>query len=195
MVSLRAIVLLTAITIISAPLGVFAEPAVTRFGEINAQAPDQLRIFSFLVGKWTGRGTTKLANGEQAHFELTWIGRYIMDGMAIADEFHSLTPDGKPYLGISLRQYDSKHNSWIIEYLNISNSFIRRQVNPRSGSVSKDADSVVVVSEDGKTRIRERYRVPDSNHFSYSTDLSHDGGKSWAPATLEMTMTRIPDAS
>jgi hypothetical protein len=30
--------------------------------------------------------------------------------MAIADEFHSLAPDGSPYLGLSLRHFDTKHD-------------------------------------------------------------------------------------
>jgi hypothetical protein len=184
-----------AIHIGSASRSVASEAAVTAYGEKNAQAPDQLNLFSFLVGKWKGTGTTKLSDGSQAHFELTWIGRYILNGMAIADEFHSLTPDGKPYLGISIRQFDTKHDSWIIEYLNVSNSFIRRQVNPQSGSVTLDAATVVVISEDGQTKIREYYRVPDHNHFIYSTDMSHDGGRSWDPVALEMTMTRVTDGS
>ena len=171
------------------------EPAITAYGQINAQAPDQLKLFSFLVGRWKGAGKTRLADGNQAHFEVTWIGRYILNGVAIADEFHSLTPDGKPYLGISVRRYDTKHDSWIIEYLNVSNSFIRRQVNPDSGSVSLDAGSIVVISEDGQTRIRERYRMPDPNHFTYSTDISRNGGRSWEAVALEIAMTRMTDTS
>ncbi len=80
--------------------------AITTYGERNAQAPAELDLFSFLVGKWSGAGKARLPDGGHAQFELTWIGRYVLNGMAIADEFHSLTPDGKPYLGISLRQFD-----------------------------------------------------------------------------------------
>jgi hypothetical protein len=167
------------------------EPAITTYGERNPQAPDELKLFSFLVGKWNGTGQTRLPDGSHVQYELTWIGRYILSGMAIADEFHSLAPDGKPYLGISLRHFDTKHHSWIIEYLNVSNSFIRRQVNPQSGSVSLDAGTVVVISEDAQTRIREHYRVTDQNHFAYSSDLSRDGGRSWDPTMFEMTMTRV----
>jgi hypothetical protein len=167
------------------------EPAITTYGQRNAQAPRQLNLFSFLVGKWKGTGRTTLPDGSHAQFELTWIGRYILNGMAIADEIHSLAPDGTPYLGISIRHFDTKHDSWIIEYLNVSNSFLRRQVNPQSGSVSLDADTIVVISEDAQTRIRENYRVADQNHFTYSTDMSHDGGRSWDPVSIEMTMERV----
>jgi Protein of unknown function (DUF1579) len=168
-----------------------SEPAVTTYGQRNAQAPSQLSLFSFLVGKWKGTGKTKLPDGSQGQFELTWIGRYILNGMAIADELHSLAPDGSPYLGISLRHFDTKHDSWVIEYLNVSNSFLRRQVNPQSGSVSVDAGTIVVISEDAQMRIREKYRLADPKHFTYTTDTSHDGGRSWDPVMIEMTMERV----
>jgi hypothetical protein len=168
-----------------------SEPAVTTYGQRNAQAPSQLSLFSFLVGEWKGTGKTKLPDGSQGQFELTWIGRYILNGMAIADELHSLAPDGSPYLGISLRHFDPKHDSWVIEYLNVSNSFLRRQVNPQSGSVSVDAGTIVVISEDAQTRIREKYRLADPKHFTYATDTSHDGGRSWDPVMIEMTMERV----
>jgi len=191
--SRRLIVLITACAIYlgTASHGRAGEAPITTFGARNAQAPAQLDLFSFLVGKWQGTGSTRLADGGQARFELTWIGRYILDGMAIADEIHSLGPDGKPYLGISFRQFDSKRQAWIIEYLNVSNSFIRRQVNPHSGSVSEDAGTIVVISDNGKTQIRERYRLTDKNHFTYSTELSGDGGRTWDAVSVEMAMTRV----
>jgi hypothetical protein len=168
------------------------EPSITTYGVRSAQAPSQLDLFSFLVGKWQGGGRTKLADGSYATFDgVTWIGRYVFDGMAIADEFHSLTPDGKPYLGISLRQYDPRQHSWVIEYLNVSNSFLRRQVNPHSGSVSQAAGTIVVTSEEGQTRIRENFHVKDQTHFNYSTDMSHDGGHTWDDALIEMALAKI----
>ena len=168
-----------------------AEPAITTYGEKNAQAPGALDLFSFLVGKWKGASTGRQEDGKSAQFEMTWIGRYILDGMAIADEIHGSFPDGRPYLGITLRHFDPKRSAWVVEFLNVSNSFLRRQVNPRSGSVSQNASSVVVVSEDGEKRIRENYRVDDRNHFTYTLDGSSDGGRTWDPVLFEIAMTRI----
>jgi hypothetical protein len=165
-----------------------AEPAITIYGERNPEAPAELDLFSFLVGKWVGRSRTRLADGN--HSEWTWIGRYIMNGMAIADELH-VNAEGKPYLGITLRQFDTEHDVWVVEFLNVSNSFLRRQVNPSAGSVSREADSVVVISEDAQLRIRERYRLVDQNHFTYTMDQSKDAGRSWDPVSIEMTMTRV----
>ena len=170
---------------------VASEPAITTYGLRSALAPSQLDLFSFLVGKWQGGGRTKLADGGYATFDgVTWIGRYVLDGTAIADEFHAPTPDGKPYLGISLRQFDRQHHAWVIEYLNVSQSFLRRQVNPHSGSVEEVAGSLVVTSEDGETRIRENYHLMDQNHFSYSTDMSRDGGRTWDVDLTELTLQR-----
>ena len=165
--------------------------AITTYGERSSHAPGERKTFAFLVGKWTGTGRTRLPDGNYAQWEgATWIGRYILDGMAIADEFHAPAPDGKPYLGISLRQYDAKRGTWIIEYLNVSYSFLRRQVGPQGGSVSGDTNAVIVISEDGPMRIRELYRVSAHDHFTYSTDKSEDGGKTWSPPLVEMTMKR-----
>jgi hypothetical protein len=169
-----------------------AEPAITTYGTRNAAASGQLNMFSFLVGKWQGSGRTRLADGSYAQFAgVTWIGRYILDGTAIADEFHASTPDGKAYLGISLRQFDAAQKSWIVEYLNVTNSFLRRQVNPRSGSVTSNGDTVVVVSGDAQTNFRETYRLTDKNHYIYSADSSRDGGRNWDPASIEISMVRV----
>ena len=178
-----------AITTVTGRDAMAAEPAITTYGERNPQAPAELDLFSFLVGKWSGTSRTRLADGN--HAEWTWIGRYILNGMAIADEIHVPGLEGKPYLGITLRQFDTEHDAWVVEFLNVSNSFLRRQVNPSSGSVSQEADSVAVISEDAQTRIRERYRLVDQNHFTYTTDLSQDAGRSWDPVLIEMTMTRV----
>jgi hypothetical protein len=169
-----------------------AESAITPYGHQNPQAPRQLSDFSFLVGKWQGSGKTRLANGTYAQFSgVTWIGRYILNGMAIADEFHASTPDGKAYLGISFRQFDPQHHSWIIEYMNVTNSFLRRQVDPGSGSVSLVAGSVIVVSADGPTTFRESYRLTDQDHYTYRADTSRDGGRHWDPTSIEISMARV----
>jgi hypothetical protein len=164
-------------------------PAVTSYGERSANAPKELDAFAFLIGKWQGAGRTKLGDGKVAEFDgVTWMGRYILDGTAIADEFHAAAPDGSPYLGISFRQYDRSRNAWIVEYLNVSGSFLRRQVSATSGSVVVDGGSVVVISESPHTWSRETYRVESHDHFTYSLDISPDAGHTW---NVEQTKIRF----
>jgi hypothetical protein len=164
--------------------------AIATYGERHRNAPSQLDVFAFLIGKWDGVGKTTTPEGKVVEFAVTWIGRYILDGMAIADEFHSKAPDGSPYLGISFRQYDAAKKTWVVECLNISNSFLRRQVNARSGSVQVDGQAVVVTSQSPEMWSRETYRVPSLDRFTYTIDLSSDAGRSWALGQIEIMFTR-----
>jgi hypothetical protein len=167
-----------------------SDPSKTTYGDRSPQAPQELDVFAFLIGKWEGQGKTTLQDGTVAEFPVTWIGRYILDGTAIADEMHAPAPDGRPYLGISLRQYDAKGRSWIIEYLNVTDSFLRRQVNTDSGSVNVSGRTVTVGSASPDVTIREHYHVADRDTFIYRLDVSTDGGKSWNKGQMEMTFRR-----
>jgi len=167
-----------------------SDPSMTIYGEKNPGSPQELGVFSFLIGKWEGKGRTKIEDGKFAEYDVTWIGRYILDGTAIADELHGPAPDGSPYLGISLRQYDAHKGAWIIEYLNVPGSFLRKQVNRESGSVLVSGRDVTVTSESPSVVVRERYQVENENAFVYRLDVSNDGGKSWNEAQVEMTFRR-----
>ena len=167
-----------------------SHPSMTPYGEMNPGAPQELKVFSFLVGKWEGKGKTKIEDGKFAEYDVTWIGRYILDGTAIADELHGPMPDGSPYLGISLRQYDADRSTWIIEYLNVTNSFLRRQVNKKSGSVSVSGRNVTVTSESPGGVVREHYQVENDTTFVYRLDVSNDGGKNWNEGQIEMSFRR-----
>ena len=167
------------------------DPSKTTYGERNPGAPKELGVCSFLIGKWQGTGKARLPDGKVAEFSgVSWIGRYILDGTAIADEVHAAYPDGRPALGISVRQYDAGRKTWIVEFLNVSESFLRKQVNGGSGSVEVDGGDVRVVGQ-GPTASREHYHVVDHDHWVYRMDLSTDGGGSWNEGQVEMTFRRL----
>ena len=168
-----------------------SDPSKTTYGQISPAAPAQLRVFSFLIGKWEGQGKTRLENGKFAEYPVSWIGRYVLDGTAIADEMHGPAPDGSAYLGISFRQYDARRHAWIIEYLNVPGSFLRKQVNAKAGAVQVNGSDVTVVSESPGVLIHEHYISPDHDHFTYRLDVSNDGGKSWNQGQIEMTFHRV----
>jgi hypothetical protein len=162
----------------------------TTYGEKSSRAPRELNTFAFLIGKWDGKGKTRLPDGTVAEYPVIWIGRYILDGMAIADEVHAPAPDGRPYLGITLRQYDPNRATWVIEFLNVSGSFLRRQVRPGAGSVMTDGRNVTVSSASPGIEIREHYLVPDDEHWVYRLDVSSDGGRNWNEGSMEFTFRR-----
>jgi hypothetical protein len=162
----------------------------TIYGDKSDRAPRELDAFAFLIGKWNGNGRTKLPDGKYAEYPVAWIGRYILDGTAIADEAHGVFPDGKPALGITFRQYDPARATWVIEFLNINASFLRLQVRSGVGAVRVDGKNVTVVSEGSGFAVREHYLVRDSDHWVYRLDASNDGGKTWDEGSIEFTFQR-----
>jgi hypothetical protein len=56
--------------------------------------------------------------------------------------------------------YDASRKTWIVEHLNVSESFLRKQVNGGSGSVEADGGVVSVVTPTS----REHYRVVDRDN-------------------------------
>jgi hypothetical protein len=166
------------------------DPSKTAYGEKSPRAPRELDVFAFLIGKWEGRGKTRLPDGKVVEYPVAWVGRYILDGTAIADESHGPYPDGRPFLGISLRQYDQSRKTWVIEHLNVSESFLRRQVREGTGSVAVNGRTVTVTSESPGIVVREHYVVSDADNWVYRLDASKDGGRSWDEGPIEFTFRR-----
>ena len=75
---------------------------------------------------------------------------------------------------------------WVVEFLNVSGSFLRRQVNGNSGAVNVAGPEVTVTSASPGVTIREVYQVPDHNSFTYRLDVSRNGGTSWNQGQIEM---------
>jgi hypothetical protein len=167
-------------------------PAVTPYGARSPAAPAELDLFAFLVGKWEGTARVRRPDGIMAGGgKVTWIGRWVLDGTAIADEGHAAGPDGNPWFGVSLRRYDGQARAWTVEFINVTANFIRRQVNPRSGSVKRQGDTVVVEAADGDSLAREYYEVSGRDRFVYRIDLSKDHGRTWETGAIEITMARV----
>jgi hypothetical protein len=172
------------------PAALAQAPAVTSYGSRSPSAPAELDLFAFLIGKWQGTSKVRMPDGTLGDGgPVTWIGRWALDGTAIADETHSIAPNGAPGMGMTLRRYDG--HAWTVEFINVTGNFIRRQVNPRSGSVKRQGDTVVVEAADGDSFAREYYEVSGRNRFVYRIDLSKDGGKTWDRSLAEFTMTRV----
>ena len=169
---------------------IVTDPSKTIYGEKSPRAPRELDVFAFLIGKWDGRGRTRLPDGKVAEYPVAWVGRYILDGTAIADEAHAPYPDGTPSLGITFRQYDQNRKTWVIEFLNVSESFLRRQVHHGTGSVAVSGRTVTITSGSPGIIVREHYVVPDADNWVYRLDSSNDGGRSWNEGAIEFTFRR-----
>ncbi|HEU4693431.1 MAG TPA: hypothetical protein VFS23_33945 [Vicinamibacterales bacterium] len=174
---------------------VAADPAANPYGVRSVNAPPELDAFAFFIGKWEGVGKTRLPDGKVVEYPITWIGRYILDGTAIADEGHGTDRDGTRVVGISFRQYDRSRKGWVIEFLAEPNSQFFRQVRPGFGSVTVNGRNVTVInggrSEAPSWGIIEHYQpAPDNDSWVYRLDESNDGGTSWNEGRTEIILRR-----
>jgi hypothetical protein len=85
----------------------------------NPKAPAALSQFAFLIGQWRFDAKFRSPQGDSQTFKGTWIGRYILDGYAIADEYRMLNPNGEIIVhGMNFRVYDVAKRLWNIKWLN-----------------------------------------------------------------------------
>jgi hypothetical protein len=93
--------------------------AAQDFGRLNPHAPPALSQFAFLVGRWKCRARVMAATGEWLTFPASWVGRFILDGYAIADEYRMTNASGGLIvLGMNVRTYDAGVKAWNLRWLN-----------------------------------------------------------------------------
>jgi hypothetical protein len=89
------------------------------YGRPNPDAARELSRFGFLIGSWRCDARLKREDGSWGPLEASWVGRYILDGYAIMDEFRMTTPAGDLLvLGVNLRTYDPKKKAWNLKWVN-----------------------------------------------------------------------------
>lgn len=87
-----------------------------RVDQRNPNAPAELSGFAFLVGRWRFDAKFKSANEEWQEFQGTWLGHYILDGYAMADEYRMIGSSGELIvLGMNFRICQQV---WNIKWLN-----------------------------------------------------------------------------
>lgn len=107
------------------------------YGKPHPQAPAEMSQYAFLIGdyriearKWQDGAWTK---GFQA---ARWNGRYILDGMAIMDEWFDHPPGENPDTGrgVNIRMYNPETERWHLMWQHTKN----KQVVELSSKVRED---------------------------------------------------------
>ena len=167
------------------------DPGITTYGTLNPAAPPQLGTFAFLVGKWSGTARARNPDGTYTDYQFDWIGRYVLDGMAIADEMRMAAAEGGTIQGMSLRYFDSASNSWTIEFFNFVRAFLRKQVNASVGAVTRDGNAITISQTGPAGRPgREIYTLVAADHFTYSLDNMKEDGQTWDEGLVTIDMKR-----
>src|SRR5260370_25044144 len=65
------------------------------YGNPNPKAPPELSQFAFIIGNWRCDARLKGEDGTWQPYHATWVGRYILDVLVIADEYRMTNQTGE----------------------------------------------------------------------------------------------------
>ena len=158
-------------------------PIEREFGLANPHAPAALSLFAFLIGRWQCAAKVRLANGELQMFQATWMGRYILDGYAIADEYRMTSPSGELIvLGVNLRAYDPTKQTWNMKWLDAVAGTWTDLGSEELGGVRLDGRSITYVLKEpiaAHAYTRATYTSVSEGHFRWQGEKSDDR-KTWS---------------
>lgn len=154
-----------------------------QFGKPHPNAPAALSRFAFLIGRWRCEAKVRLANGEWQTFQARWVGRFILDGYAIADEYRMTGPSGKLIVfGLNLRTYDAARQQWNIKWLDALSGGWMDLVSEEMGGISFNGPSIVYAFKEpmaGHVFTRATYTSISNTRFTWRGEQSDDG-KTWS---------------
>lgn len=152
------------------------------FGKLNPNAPVELSQFAFLIGNWSFEARVKVADGPSQSFNGTWLGRYILDGYAIADEYRMTDLSGKLIvLGLNLRTYDASKQTWNIKWLNAQTGTWMDLAPSELGKVRSNGQSMIYAFKEmapldrAHAYTRVTYTKVSETHFTWRGEKSADG--------------------
>jgi hypothetical protein len=149
----------------------------------NPNAPAELSRFAFLIGRWRFDAKFKAANGVLQAFQGTWVGHYILDGYAIADEYRMIGSSGELIVfGMNFRIYDPARQVWNIKWLNALEGTWTDLTSEKFGGARFDGQSVSYAFEAERGAqwpfTRATYTNISKTHFTWRGEKSEDA-KTW----------------
>jgi hypothetical protein len=152
------------------------------FGKINPNAPAELSQFAFLIGKWRCQAKVRSGERDWQTLQAEWIGRYLLDGHAIADEYRMTDSSGKLIvLGMNFRSYNAAKHTWNIKWLNALSGAWTDLAPSKLGGVHFDGQSISYAFKEPVAEhrwTRATYTSLSDTHFTWRGDKSDDA-KHW----------------
>ena len=153
------------------------------FGTRNPKAPPELSRFAFLIGRWRCDARARSADGDWQRLHADWVGRFILDGYAIADEYRMKDAGGQLIvLGVNLRTYDAATRTWNLRWLNALAGTWTDLASPELGGVTFDGRSVAYTFKEpvaDHAYTRATYTTNSDTHFTWRGEKSDDR-KAWS---------------
>lgn len=153
-----------------------------KYGRPNPRAAPELSRFAFLIGSWRCDARLKREDGAWETLQATWVGRYVLDGYAIMEEYRMTRATGELLvLGMNLRSYDVKKKAWTMKWLNaLGGTWV--DLGPEElGGVKMDDQSITYSYKEPvgtHALTRSTYLNISDSHFTWRGERSNDG-KAW----------------
>jgi hypothetical protein len=155
----------------------------TAYSGPNPKAPPELSQFAFLIGSWRCDVRVKATDGPWQKYRATWVGRYILDGYAIADEYRMINEAGELIVhGMNFRSYSVERRTWVMRWLDATRSSWVELGPERLGGVRVSQETITfnlvdIFAPDAISRVTFSNISPD--HFTWREDKSLDQGRTW----------------
>ena len=167
----------------------------TEYGNPNPNAPPELSQFAFIIGEWRCDVRVNGEDGTSQTYRATWVGRYILDGYAIADEYRMVDQAGELLVhGMNFRSYSLEKKTWIMRWLDGTRS-VWVDLGPQElGGVRVNADTIVFnlidrFAPDAISRVT--LSNMSAHRFAWREEKSLDEGRTWSDfVTIESHRTR-----
>jgi hypothetical protein len=150
------------------------------FGSPHPAMPAEFRQYDFLIGDFEVRIRVWLGDHWSEQYQKArWIGRYILGGRAVSEEWYPKDPADDPDGpgGVNIRMYDPHENRWKLMWMR-SDQLIPTELRSQ-------------VREDGRMYLWRVYPTADDRKIWFETyDKDHwarldyqqsDSGEGWVP--------------
>lgn len=154
------------------------------YGTPNPQAPAELSHFAFIIGEWRCDAKVKAEDGTWQPYQATWVGRYILDGYVIADEYRMTNQKGELIvLGMNFRSYSVEKKAWVMRWLSATESSWVELGPEKVGGVRVESERITFNLIDTfapEALSRVTFSNVSESHFTWTSERSIDQGKTWA---------------
>ena len=135
------------------------EPSETfPYGRPNPAAPEQLTDFHPLIGKCNCKSTIRKQDGTwNDTVDMTWVFKYIMNGMAVQDETFKMD---QTFAG-SIRQFNKDSSAWYVHYY--STGFASPTLSAWKGNKTESGDIVLYKDQTAPNGMEGFYKITFSN--------------------------------
>jgi len=174
--------LASSLPLIAASEESFMAQSANDYGVLNPKAAPELSRFAFLIGSWKCEAKLLSADGIWQMFKAAWLGRYILDGYAIADEYRMFSPSGEVIvLDMNFRTYDAAKRTWNIRWLNGLAGDWTDLVSQELGGLKSHGPSITYAFHEpvaGHAYTQATYTAHSATHFTWRGQKSDDA-KNW----------------